>query len=64
MITVEQPGPWAVCNSIPNQWGIINTVNGRRKVIGPISRPGQRKGRTNFFDRAVEEATKRNKESK
>lgn len=59
MITTEVPGPWAVDNTLPHQWAIINTITGRRKVIGPVSRPRQN-SKVNYFDRAYEEATRRN----
>lgn len=50
------PGPWAVENSLnASDWKIINTVTGKDKLIGPVSSKG-----VNYFDRAVEEAEKRN----
>lgn len=55
------PGPWRV-DSIGRTWIIVNTVTGRTKNIGPVSKPrGQSK--VNYFDRAVEEAERRNRET-
>jgi hypothetical protein len=59
VIEASTPGPWAVDNTLPHHWAIINTKTGRRKVIGPVSRPRQ-KSKVNYFDRAYEEATRRN----
>lgn len=55
-ITASVPGPWAIDNSLPNVvWGIIHTGTGRTKKIGKVSGRG-----VNYFDRAAEEANKRN----
>lgn len=61
MIETNTPGPWVVDNSLTHQWAILNTRTGRRKVIGPVYRPRSR-SRVNYFDRAVAEAERRNKE--
>lgn len=60
MIETDVKGPWVVDNSLPHHWAIINKVTGRRKVIGPVSRPRQR-SKVNYFDRAYEEAARRNR---
>lgn len=56
MIPANIPGPWAVDNTLPTHWAILNTQTGRRKVIGPVTARS-----TNYFDRAMAEACKRNK---
>lgn len=61
MIKVDTPGPWAVDNTLPHQWGIINTKTGRRKVIGLVHQPRSR-SKVNYFDKAVEEANRRNRQ--
>lgn len=59
-IEVGTPGPWAVDNTLrSNSWGIINTETGETKRIGPVHRAGSR-SRVNYFDRASEEANRRN----
>lgn len=59
MITVNVPGPWAVDNTLSHHWAIINTETGRRRVVGPASRPGKRTNK-NHFDAAVKLAEQRN----
>lgn len=60
MIKTTTPGPWVVDNtSLTRHWAIINTETGRRKVIGPVYRPRSR-SKVNYFDRAYEEAERRN----
>ncbi len=59
MIKTETPGPWAVDNTLPYHWAIINTQTGHRKVIGPVHKQRSR-SRVNYFDRAYEEASRRN----
>lgn len=59
MIEAHIPGPWAVDNTLAHHWAIINTKTGRRKVIGPVRRPRSH-SKVNYFDRAMEEANKRN----
>lgn len=54
-IAVKVPGPWAVDDSCSDSWGIINTETGKTKKIGPVKLKG-----TNYFDRAKEEANRRN----
>lgn len=50
------PGPWAVDNSLNvKEWSVINTETGKDKRIGPVTGKG-----INYFDRAMEEANKRN----
>jgi hypothetical protein len=55
MITTDVPGPWVVDNTLPRHWAILNTVTGRRKVIGPAGGRGK-----NYFDAALAEAERRN----
>lgn len=51
-----QEGPWVVDHVYPaGKWAIINRVTGHRKVIGPA-----RSRRTNYYDKAVREAARRN----
>lgn len=58
MIATTFPGPWAVDDQrTDNCWGIVNTVTGKRKKIGPIRMRG-----VNFRDRARDEAATRNVE--
>lgn len=59
MIAATTPGPWAVDNSLPTHWAIINTKTGRRKVVGPAGR-GRNRSRLNYFDRALQLASERN----
>lgn len=49
------PGPWGV-DYIGRFWFVIHRNNGRIKRIGPIGSP-----RINYFDRAMEEADRRNR---
>lgn len=49
-------GPWGV-NGIGRTWYVIHRVTLRAKAIGKVG--GKR---INYFDRALEEAHKRNKE--
>ena len=48
-------GPWGV-NSIGHAWYVCHTHTGRAKRIGRVGA----RGRINYFDRAVEEAARRN----
>lgn len=48
------PGPWGV-DAIGRTWCVIHRDTLRAKAIGPVG--GKR---TNYFDRAIEEADKRN----
>ena len=57
MIATTIPGPWAIDNSKATYWGIVNQLTGRTKAIGPA---GYKPGRQNYFDRANEEASRRN----
>lgn len=59
-IATATPGPWVVDNTLPHHWAILNTKTGRRKVIGPVGKPRSR-SKVNYFDRAMEEAERRNK---
>jgi hypothetical protein len=59
VIRTVTPGPWAVDNTLSHHWAIINTETGRRKVIGPVRKPRSR-SKVNYFDRAYEEASRRN----
>lgn len=59
-IETSVPGPWQVDNSRVGSWGIINVETGRKKFIG---RAGySRHSKVNWFDRAMEEAERRNRE--
>lgn len=62
MIKTTTPGPWVVDNTLLAHWAILNTATGRRKVIGPVHRPRSR-SKVNYFDRAYEEAVRRNIEA-
>lgn len=53
------PGPWGV-NTIGGAWAVIHGETGRSKVIGPVVGVSRRR-RPNYFDRAMEEADRRNK---
>lgn len=55
MIDTDPPGEWAVDNNLTHVWRIVNKRTGRTKVIGKVMA-----GRNNWFDRAMEEATRRN----
>jgi hypothetical protein len=48
-------GPWGV-NSIRNAWYVCHAHTGRAKRIGRVGA----RGRINYFDRAIEEATRLN----
>lgn len=48
-------GPWGV-NSISNAWYVCHAHTGRAKRIGRVGA----RGRINYFDRAMEEAVRRN----
>ncbi len=61
MIETRTPGPWVVDNTLAHHWAILNTKTGRRKVIGPVRQPRSR-SKVNYFDRAYEEAERRNRE--
>lgn len=52
----DTPGPWGV-DSKYNSWYVVHSVTLRAKRIGFCN-----SRRTNFFDRAMEEAARRNKE--
>jgi hypothetical protein len=56
-IKANVQGPWAVDNSMEDCWGIINTETGKTKMIGRVKLRG-----VNFFDRAMDEANRRNQE--
>jgi len=49
-------GPWWAVSFKDMNWWIWNEITGRRRKIGPVRLKG-----TNYFDRAVEEADRRNK---
>lgn len=49
-------GPWGV-NSIGNAWYVCHAHTGRAKHIGRVGA----RGRISYFNRALEEATRRNK---
>ena len=49
-------GPWGV-NDIGHAWYVCHAATGRAKRIGRVGA----RGRINYFDRAMEEATRRNK---
>lgn len=49
-------GPWGV-NSIGKAWYVCHAHTGRAKHIGRVGA----RGRINYFDRAMEEAARRNK---
>lgn len=51
------PGPWGV-DSIGSHWYVVHRASLRVKKIGVV---GSR--RTNYFDRAIEEADRRNRGS-
>jgi hypothetical protein len=54
-VTASVPGPWGV-DTIGNVWCVIHRERLTAKAIGRVS-----KGRgTNYFDRAMEEANRRN----
>lgn len=53
--TANTPGPWGV-DTIGDNWCVVHQDTLRAKVIGPV---GGR--RTNYFDRAIEEADRRNR---
>lgn len=55
----DTPGPWGV-NTIGASWAVIHAKTGRSKVIGPVVGVSRRR-RPNYFDRAMEEADRRNK---
>lgn len=59
MIETKTPGPWVVDNTLPQHWAILNKATGRRKVIGPVSKP-RGHSKVNYFDRAYAEAERRN----
>ena len=50
------PGPWGVC-SAGRSWYVVHSVTLRAKRIGVVGAK-----RANYFDQAVREATRRNKE--
>ena len=54
-------GPWGV-NSIGHAWYVCHAHTGRAKHIGRAKRIGRvgARGRINYFDRAMEEAARRN----
>lgn len=54
-ISAHVAGPWALDNSLQMEWGIIHTESGKTKKIGPARMRG-----INYFDRAMEEANRRN----
>jgi hypothetical protein len=61
-IDTDPPGDWAVENTPTlKHWGIYNKRTGRRKKIGPVYQPRSR-SKVNYFDRAMEEATRRNQQ--
>ena len=49
-------GPWQVGSKHDHFWYIINTINGKKRKIGPVRKSG-----TNYYDRAHAEAIRRNK---
>lgn len=55
------PGPWGV-DAVGRTWCVINRKTGRTKRIGPVCRPGSAWSKINYFDRAIGEADKRNRE--
>lgn len=59
MLTPRIEGDWVIDNTLPHHWAILNTKTGRRKVIGPVRR-ARSNSRVNYFDRADEEASRRN----
>jgi hypothetical protein len=61
VIKTLTPGPWVVDNTLLRLWAILHTKTGRRKVIGPVYQPRSR-SKVNYFDRAYEEAERRNRE--
>ena len=58
VFSTEPPGPWGV-DTIGGNWCVIHRETLRAKAIGPVG-PGKAR-RVNYFDRALEEATKRNR---
>lgn len=59
MIATDVPGPWVVHNQHSTHWAIVNVETGRRKLIGPVCGPRSH-SKVNYFDRAYQEATRRN----
>ncbi len=53
----KKPELWAVISDLKN-WMVIDLVSGRKKIIGRIQTRGM-----NYYDRAVIEATSRNKKA-
>ena len=51
----EAPGPWGV-DAIGRHWYVIHKETGRARRIGPISKGTG----TNYYDRAMTEAARRN----
>lgn len=65
-LPTNPPGRWGVCTvDTDRTWAIIGSARegGRLRVkrIGPVYRPGKR-NKINYFDRAMEEAKRRNQE--
>jgi hypothetical protein len=57
LITIDTLiGPWHVGSRNDRYWYIVNRVTGRSRKIGPVRMRG-----TNYFDKAEEEADRRNK---
>ena len=51
---------WVVDHVYPaGKWSILNLATGQRKVIGPA-----RMTKTNYYDKAVREAARRNEKEK
>lgn len=56
-------GPWGV-TTFRNQWYVVNRDTLLGKALGPISKPMRGHIPVNFFDRAMEEASRRNLQHK
>lgn len=53
-IRSQVPGPWGVGSTLTH-WYVVNGTTGASKRIGPVAAK-----RTNYFDKAMAEADRRN----
>lgn len=56
-------GPWGV-TTFRNRWYVVNRFTLLGKSLGPVAAPARGHTPVNYFDRAMDEAVRRNKAHK